>query len=81
MNELPKFTINNEDIARFNDDGVICLRNAIDAKWLNHLKLAAKDLESNPSTRSNTLWHQFTHHQYQLDVLYRLGNIPTQTPV
>ena len=55
MNELPKFTINNEDIARFNDDGVICLRNAIDAKWLNHLKRAAKDLESNPSTRSQTL--------------------------
>jgi ectoine hydroxylase-related dioxygenase (phytanoyl-CoA dioxygenase family) len=52
MNKHPLRPITTEDVARFREDGAICVRNVLDGEWCERMKVAVERLLLNPGKRA-----------------------------
>ncbi|XP_068728712.1 probable phytanoyl-CoA dioxygenase [Montipora capricornis] len=59
-----KCGISEEDILTFQNDGVICLRAAVDQKWINILKNGIEENRRNPSEMTKRKGHTSFFHDY-----------------
>ena len=50
--ESPKSQITKEQIAQYNKDGIVCLRDVFDLKWIEFLREAAKEAQKNPGPQA-----------------------------
>ncbi len=52
MNKHPLRPVTNEDVARFGDDGAVCVRNVFDREWCARMNAAVERLLLNPGKRA-----------------------------
>ena len=52
MNKQPLRPITRDDVARFKEDGAICIRNVLDREWCERMNAAVERLLLNPGKRA-----------------------------
>ena len=52
MNKHPLRPVTAEDVARFNEDGAICIRNVFDQEWCKRMNAAVERLLHDPGSRA-----------------------------
>lgn len=54
MARSPAYEVTESDIARFETDGVVCLRNVLDAEWVARLQVALEEVLAAPGPQAKT---------------------------
>ena len=52
MNKHPLRPVTADDVARFREDGAICMRNVLDREWCERMNVAVERLLLNPGKRA-----------------------------